>query len=104
MALCVTTDILDEYAEIIEQQMSAEVAEMIIDLLLTLSNIILIHKYYFWQLVENDQDDNKFIDCAIAAQAKFLVSNDKHLKVLKQYDYFGVNLLRVEEFKAFFDL
>jgi uncharacterized protein len=102
LTLCVTTDILDEYAEIIEQQMNAEIAEMTLDLLLTLPNTLLIHKHYFWQLVEQDPDDNKFIDCAIAAQAQYLVSNDKHLNVLKKYDYFGITLLRLPAFKEYF--
>jgi uncharacterized protein len=102
LTLCVTTDILDEYAEIIEQQMNAEIAEMTLDLLLALPNTQLIHKHYFWQLVEQDPDDNKFIDCAIAAQAQYLVSNDKHLNVLKKYDYFGITLLRLQAFKELF--
>jgi putative PIN family toxin of toxin-antitoxin system len=102
LTLCVTTDILDEYAEIIEQQMNAGIAEMTLDLLLTLPNTLLIHKHYFWQLVEQDPDDNKFIDCAIAAQAQYLVSNDKHLNVLKKYDYFGITLLRLPAFKEWF--
>jgi uncharacterized protein len=102
LTLCVTTDILDEYAEIVEQQMNAEIAEMTLDLLLTLPNTLLIHKHYFWQLVEQDPDDNKFIDCAIAAQAQYLVSNDKHLNVLKKYDYFGITLLRLPAFKEYF--
>ncbi len=103
LTLCVTTDILAEYAEIIEQQMNAEVAEMALDLLLTLPNTQLIHKHFFWQLVEQDPDDNKFIDCAIAANAKFLVSEDKHLKVLSKYDYFGVTLLKLHQFKVLLD-
>jgi putative PIN family toxin of toxin-antitoxin system len=102
LTLCVTTDILDEYAEIIEQQMNAEIAEMTLDLLLTLPNTLLIHKHYFWQLVEQDPDDNKFIDCAIAAQAQYLVSNDKHLNILKKYDYFRVTLLLLAAFQEYF--
>ena len=99
LTLCVTTDILDEYAEIIERRMGAEISEMAIDLLLTLPNIHFIHKHYYWQLVEKDPDDNKFIDCAIAAQAKYLISNDKHLTVLNDHEYFGITLLKLENFK-----
>lgn len=97
--LCLTTDILDEYAEIIEREMGAEVAEMTLDLLLMLPNIQLIHKYFFWQLIEQDPDDNKFVDCAIAANAQYLISEDRHFRVLKKYDYFGIELIQLNEFR-----
>lgn len=102
--LCVTTDILNEYAEIMEQQMGAEVAEMTLDLLLTLPNTHLIHKHFFWQMIEQDPDDNKFIDCAIAASARYLVSEDHHLRVIKKYEYFGIELLKLSEFKNILEI
>ena len=102
LELCVTTDILAEYAEIIEQQMGAEIAELTVDLLLTLPNTRFIHKHFFWQLVENDPDDNKFIDCAIAAQAKYLVSEDRHLRVINHYDYSGITLLKLKAFQQLY--
>lgn len=97
--LCVTTDILDEYAEIIEQKMGSEVSEMTIDLLLMLPNTHLIHKHFFWQLIEQDPDDNKFVDCAIAASAQYLVSEDKHFKELNKYAYLGIKLMSLTAFK-----
>jgi uncharacterized protein len=96
----VTTDIVMEYSEIITQSMGKEVAEAALDLLSELPNVHTIQKYYFWQLIEIDPDDNKFIDCAIAAGAHYLVSNDKHLKVIKEYPYFNVQLVKLDEFKA----
>jgi uncharacterized protein len=98
--LCVTSDILNEYAEIIEREMGAEVAEMTLDLLLILPNIQLVHKYFFWQLIEQDPDDNKFVDCAIAANAQYLISEDRHFRVLKKYGYFGIELVKLNEFKS----
>ena len=65
--LYVTTDILIEYAEIIGEHMGKNVADAALDLLLELPNVHLVQKYYYWQLVEIDPDDNKFVDCAIAA-------------------------------------
>jgi uncharacterized protein len=69
--LCVTTDILQEYEEILGREMGLQIAEATLDLLTDLPNVINIQKYFYWQLVENDPDDNKFIDCAIAASANF---------------------------------
>lgn len=97
--LYVTTDILAEYAEIIEQQMGKAVADAALDLLSDLENVHNVTKYYSWQLVEIDPDDNKFVDCAIAAGAEYLVSEDKHLRIINQYPYFNITLLKLAEFK-----
>ena len=79
--------------------MGREVAEAAVDLLTDLPNVHLIQKYFLWQLVEADPDDNKFIDCSIAAGAQFLVSEDRHLRIIQSYPYFGVELVSLEEFK-----
>ncbi len=97
--LCVTSDILDEYAEIVERHIGAEIAEITLDLLLMLPNIQLVHKYSYWLLIEQDPDDNKFLDCAIAASAQYLVSEDRHFQILNKFGYFGVELLKLDEFK-----
>ena len=39
--------------------------------------------YFHFHLIEQDKDDNKFVDCAIAANAKYIVSEDAHFKQLK---------------------
>lgn len=100
--LYVTTDILIEYAEIIGREMGKAVADSALDLLSDLPNVHNVQKYYFWQLVEEDPDDNKFVDCAIAAGAKYLVSHDKHFKILRHYSYFNIELVSLEEFKTIF--
>ena len=99
----VTTDILLEYSEVIDRNMGTEVAEAALDLLSELPNVHLVQKYYFWQLIETDPDDNKFVDCAIAAGAHYLVSNDKHFNELQKYPYFNVQLVRLKEFKTLLD-
>jgi uncharacterized protein len=102
--LCVTTDILQEYEEILGREMGLQIAEATLDLLTDLPNVINIQKYFYWQLVENDPDDNKFIDCAIAASANFLVSEDKHLRVLGKYPYFNINLVSLSDFQKHINL
>lgn len=42
--------------------------------------------------------DNKFIDCAIAANADYIVTNDKHFNVVKNIDFPKVNILSIQEF------
>jgi uncharacterized protein len=98
--ICVTTDILAEYAEIIGREMGMEASEIALDIITDLENTHFIQKYFSWNLIEADPDDNKFIDCAIAAGAKYLVSEDKHFKALRQFPFFQVELVSLETFKS----
>ncbi|MBQ1885293.1 MAG: PIN domain-containing protein, partial [Bacteroidales bacterium] len=49
----------------------------------SLKNIHYVDVYYHFNLIKSDPDDNEFVDCAIAADAKCIVTNDKHFSVLK---------------------
>ena len=97
--LYVTTDILNEYAEIIEQHMGSETSESTMGVIENLSNIHFITKYYQFQLLK-DEDDDKFVDCAIAANADFIVSHDRDFNVLKSIDFPKVKEIKAEEFKT----
>lgn len=96
--LCVTNEILEEYQEIIEQKTSAVVAENVINLLLKSENVVLVDSYFRLQLIESDPDDNKFVDCAFAASATYIVSDDKHFDVLKDISFPAIRVLRLRAF------
>lgn len=96
--LLVTTDILEEYEEIIGGDLSPELANFVLETLETLPNVHYIQKYYYWNLIAADPDDNKFVDCAVAGSADFIVTNDKHFKVLKTIPFPKINILSAEEF------
>lgn len=51
-----------------------------------------------FHLISKDPDDNKFVDCTIAGQAEFLISNDKHFLELKDIDFPAVNTVTLQEF------
>ncbi|MBK9013698.1 MAG: putative toxin-antitoxin system toxin component, PIN family [Saprospiraceae bacterium] len=98
--LCVTTDILVEYSEILQRHMGVDVADLALKAILQLPNLIFVEKYFFWQLIPQDPDDNKFVDCAIAASAKYIVSEDRHIKALPTDKFFTVEVLGIAEFKT----
>lgn len=102
LTLCVTTDILDEYAEIISNYFDTETSNLFLSALDLLPNIIHIQKYFFWQLIPEDPDDEKFVDCAIASGAEFLVTNDRHFQKLKKLPFPKINVINEDEFKAIF--
>jgi uncharacterized protein len=94
----VTNDILLEYEEILAEIFSPEVSQNVLGGFELLPNLTLITKYYYWNLIINDPDDDKFVDCAIAGGADYLVSNDSHFGILKSIPFPKVVVLSVEEF------
>lgn len=98
--LCVTTDILLEYEEIIARHINPVVAQSVLDAITDLPNLQLVTKYIYWQLIEQDPDDNKFVDCAVACSAKYLVSEDRHFKILDSIPFPKVEMIGVGKFKA----
>ncbi len=97
--LCFTDDILNEYQEIIEQRTgSVDIARNVIAAILNRSNTQHIDVYYHFELIQADLDDNKFVDCAIKAAAKYIVSNDKHFNVLKSIPFPRVDVIGIEQF------
>ena len=97
--LCVTTDILDEYAEIVERYFGTVTAEYAMKQLALLNNIIPIVNYYRWGIMYTDPDDNKFFDCAVAANAHYLISEDNHFSILNKIDFPKVQRIRKSDFK-----
>ena len=73
-------------------------ARNVVDLLLKSRNVEFIDPHFKFHLIEADNDDNKFVDCAIAANATFIVSEDKHFDVLEQIPFPKVLVLRLREF------
>lgn len=67
-------------------------------MILALKNISKQEVYYQWNIIENDKDDNKFVDCAIAGNADYLVTNDKHFNIVKQTEFPPLKILNINEF------
>ena len=44
-------------------------------------------------------DDNKFADCAIAANADYLITNDKGFNILKQIEFPKISVVTIQEFE-----
>lgn len=64
--LCVSTEILLEYEEIISEKASPYMADIVINALINRPNLIKVEPKWRWNLIEQDWDDNKFVDCALA--------------------------------------
>lgn len=57
-----------------------------------------VHPAETLDVIQDDPDDNRILECAIAAQAGFIVSGDNHLLRLGRYR--SVRILKVADFMA----
>jgi putative PIN family toxin of toxin-antitoxin system len=98
--LCVSTEILLEYEEKLSDIFSSKVAELTLNLMMVNPNIVYISPKFKMQMIYPDMDDNKFVDCAFAANAHYLVTNDRDYNILKNTNFPKINLLKIEGFMA----
>jgi len=85
--LLLSNDILLEY----EEQMKLRYDDIFVDAeikeLLTLYTVEQVKPLFRWKLISKDPDDNKFVDCAIASNADYIVTNEKHFNILKEVPF-----------------
>ena len=91
ITLAVSTEILLEYQEVTTRLSGAErwrEVAALLDLLAQLhGNIRHTGPQFRFKVIATDPDDNKFCDCAIAAEANYIVTEDNHFEVLKTAGY-----------------
>lgn len=93
-----SNEILEEYQEILGQQITPTIAENVVLLILNRENVRLVDPHFRMRLITADPDDNKFVDCAFAAGADYLVSEDSHFNVLRATPFPQLNLITLDEF------
>ena len=96
--LCVSTDILLEYEEILKQKASPLAAELFLKTIARSRNVE--HKTPFFRLgiITQDYDDNKFVDCAFVCQADFIVTDDNHFSEAAQCKFPVFRIVSLDEF------
>ena len=96
--LCISNEILEEYAEVIARNINVNAARYVIYAIMERNNVRQIVPSYKWNLITADPDDNKFVDCAIAAYSIFIVTEDRHFNVLKKIPFPSVPVMNIDEF------
>ena len=95
--MCVTTEILLEYAEILERNTSARFSELALDVITNNPYTLFVSPFYHFRVITADPDDDKFVDCAVASNAKYIVTEDAHYEVLKNYVFPNVEIIKLDE-------
>jgi len=90
--LCLSVPILREYLEVLAR---AGVARELLEVLLSLfedpERIIPVVPSRRVTLIRDDPADNMFLECALEAQANYIISGDQHLKRLGTFE--GIRIL-----------
>ena len=103
ICLCVNTEILNEYEEILAQKTTAEIAHNVVEAIARLHTTKFQEVYIHFGLIEADADDNNFVDCAVASNAEYIVTNDAHFNVLKQIGWPKLTVIAIKEFVSQLD-
>jgi putative PIN family toxin of toxin-antitoxin system len=96
--LCVSNEIIEEYEEILGRNVTPSFASLAVEVIINSPYTIFISPFYKFQAIIEDPDDDKFVDCAVAANARFLVTEDHHFNVLKNLDFPKVDLIGLDDF------
>lgn len=96
--LCVSNDILLEYEEVIARKTNAKIASNVVWTINNSPFVEFVTPHFRFNLIQSDPDDNKFVDCAIAANAHLLVSNDSHFGILNDIAFPRVYVVDIATF------
>ena len=96
--LVVSTSLLLEYEEIMTERNGPLVGDSILAVLLTRSNVHRQRISFDFRLVEQDPDDDKFVNAYVAGQADYLVTDDRHFQVVLASKFPQVRVVSAVEF------
>jgi hypothetical protein len=86
--------VLKEYELIISREVKNEKDEQ--ELMVFLSKVKVENPSVSVSVVKYDPEDDKFINIAISANAKYIISNDSHLLEIMEYE--GIKIVKPDEF------
>jgi putative PIN family toxin of toxin-antitoxin system len=96
--LCLSREIVDEYVEVLRRlglQNENELQELL-NIFSEGHNIIFSATTPSLKIIEQDPDDNMFIECAVALGCSHIISGDKHLQQVK--NYIRIKIVNPKEF------
>ena len=96
--LCVSTEILFEYEEILRRKSSPLAANLFMKVIARSRNVERKDPFFHLMLVKQDFDDNKFVDCAFVCQADFIVTNDGHFQDVINSKFPSFRVMGLDEF------
>jgi putative PIN family toxin of toxin-antitoxin system len=98
LTLCLSSAIVDEYMRVLRgiPHKNDDQMEKLLHLFAVGSNTLFAAKTLSLKIVADDPDDDKFIECAVALHAEYIVTGDKALLGVKKY--MGIRILTPRQF------
>jgi len=98
--IIISFDILNEYKKVLIRDFKYNLNE-INDIFAGLSEAFkIIEPNIKIDVVKDDIDDNKILECAISSNAEFILTYDRHLLNIKKYK--SIRIVKPEEFLKLF--
>jgi hypothetical protein len=93
ISLCLSQEILHEYLEVIARLGISDdpAVATLLKIFESRGNQVYVSETSALTVIENDPEDNKFLECAIAARAQYVISGDRHLLKLREFQ--GIRVL-----------
>ncbi len=98
ITICLTQEIVEEYIKVLNRLGLKDKSEItnLTKLFAEGFNSIFTTKTPNLNIIKDDPDDNKFLECAVALESKIIISGDKHLKDIKRY--INIEIMSPREF------
>src|SRR3989344_4563704 len=94
--LVISREILDEYLDVIDRE---EIIDKVIDKVL--KNSTIVEPVEKLDIIKEDPDDNIVLECALAGNVDYIVSQDNHLLGIKEFR--EIKILKPEDFLKLLD-
>src|SRR5271166_6043607 len=95
----ISNEILTEYIEKLTDIYSESTALVVYSILSASPYVTFSDPFFKWELMHNDVDDNKFADMAVAGNADYLITADRHFDILKEVQFPRFNVISLDTFK-----
>ena len=91
-----TKGILEEFAEVLKRDFlcTKEEVQNLLEKIIQFLTLVTPSKKI--DVVKDDPDDNKILECAVEGKAHYIISYDNHL--LKLGEYKGIKIIKPEDF------
>jgi uncharacterized protein len=97
LTVAVSADVLEEYTEVLSRfNVTEEDMEVFMELFMATEKTVFIKPGKKIEAVRKDKKDNKFLECAAAAAVEAIISGDRHLLELVEFQ--GIRIWTMADF------
>ena len=98
LKIVTSNELIDEFIEVIFRSkfdfIEEDIKLTIIQAIISISDIV--DPKMKLNIIKDDEKDNKFLECAVTGNAKFIISGDNHLLKLKEFE--GIKIVNASKF------